>query len=129
MSKLNFSNDFPSITKFERFSETLRSIALRHPWRGFQSTDPSNFGDQYKLLIHSITRRTNLYENQIDLIDRPEDIQRLAVISSSLINQDKTTAFGNSGVILDIPYKLIKVASPKDAHVDAQAPYLSLIHI
>jgi hypothetical protein len=118
-----------SETKNTQNSVNLKEILapLQLAWSAFPFSDPSQHDSlHFVYIVHDIFGFTideaqktvwehNLAPYQINIIRNPERISEIAVISSSIINQNHIKTYGAGwGVILKVPSSNFMAATPKD---------------
>jgi len=83
-------------------------------WKRFKFSDPNQHDSNYVYIVHSLnttevtaTKRIFGSNNQrVNLIENPERISDIPIISASLVSQDKPMTYGMGiGLILKVPAK------------------------
>ena len=91
-------------------------------WSPANFTDPQTYkpGENFKFIVHAVPRPPLLEiilpdEREINLLRYPNLIYELPGLSASVISNDRTTTWSNSGFILRVPPANIVDVKPYDA--------------
>ncbi|MBK7891931.1 MAG: hypothetical protein IPJ84_14160 [Bdellovibrionales bacterium] len=89
-------------------------------WKSLKLTPPHLFrmDNNYALLVHAITSST-------ELLEHPDLATKSAMLSFSLISNDKPFTFGNSGIVIGGDNIDVVVAAPSDMFVSKDLASIS----
>lgn len=103
------------------YGKACMAVFDTDPWSPQRFTDPVTYkaGQEFRFIAHAV-RKLALLEaifpdkGEINLLKHPNLIANIPTLSASVISQNRSTTWSNSGFILEVPSENILEAKPYD---------------